>query len=57
MRPSLRFLSDELIEQIIAEARGLLCNLGVELHNPELTEMLAGYGGPGRARHPPRALH
>lgn len=44
MRPSLRFLSDELIAQIVAEARLLLCKLGVELHNPELTEMLAGYG-------------
>ena len=44
MRPSLRFLSDELIERIVAEARGLLCNLGVELHNPELAEMLAGHG-------------
>ena len=33
MRPSFRLLSTELIERIISEARDILCNLGVEIHN------------------------
>ena len=36
MRPSLRFLEDTLIERIISEAKDILCNLGMEIHNPEL---------------------
>ena len=44
MRPSVRFLSDELIAQIVAEARGLLCDLGVEIHNDKVIELLAGHG-------------
>ena len=28
----MRFLTDELIERILAEAREILCTLGVELH-------------------------
>ena len=31
MRPSVRFLDDELIERIISEGRDLICNLGVEI--------------------------
>ena len=41
MRPTLRFLTDELIEQIVAEAIDVLCSLGVTIHNPETR----GYGG------------
>jgi trimethylamine--corrinoid protein Co-methyltransferase len=37
-------LSDELIEKIIAEARELLCKLGVEIHNPGVVSLLADYG-------------
>ncbi len=35
MRLAVRFLSDELIENIIAQARTILCKLGVEIHNRE----------------------
>ncbi len=44
MRPAVRFLSDELRERIIAEARGLLCKLGVEVHNKKVLAMLQDHG-------------
>ncbi|MCP4566579.1 MAG: hypothetical protein GY841_03235, partial [FCB group bacterium] len=44
MRPLGKFLDDNLIEQIIAEARELLCRLGVTIHNPEILDMLADHG-------------
>jgi trimethylamine--corrinoid protein Co-methyltransferase len=44
MRPTLRLLEDELIERIVAEARGLLCELGVEIHNQPVLAMLADHG-------------
>jgi trimethylamine--corrinoid protein Co-methyltransferase len=44
MRPTVRFLSDTLIEKIIGEARGLLCELGVEIHNKTVLDMLAEHG-------------
>lgn len=44
MRPTLRLLDDELIERIIAEARGLLCSIGVEIHNPPLLNLLQSHG-------------
>jgi trimethylamine---corrinoid protein Co-methyltransferase len=44
MRPVVRFLSDELIEKIIAEAREVLCELGVEIHNKNILSMLQDYG-------------
>ncbi|MCK4420394.1 trimethylamine methyltransferase family protein [candidate division WOR-3 bacterium] len=44
MRPIVRFLSDELIERIISEARDVLCNLGVEIHNKNILSMLQDYG-------------
>lgn len=44
MRPHVRFLSDELIEKIIAEARGILCGLGVEIHNEGVVRMLTEHG-------------
>ncbi|HNQ22729.1 MAG TPA: trimethylamine methyltransferase family protein [Phycisphaerae bacterium] len=52
MRPSVRFLPDDLIERIVTEARTLLCGLGVELHNPGVLGMLADHGARvDRARH------
>jgi trimethylamine--corrinoid protein Co-methyltransferase len=55
MRPALRLLEDSLVERIVAEARQLLCALGVEIHNPEVLDMLASHGaevdrGASRAR-------
>lgn len=44
MRPIVRFLSDELIERIISEAREVLCKLGVEIHNENILSMLADHG-------------
>ncbi len=44
MRPKLRFLSDNLIERIVAEARDLLSSLGVEIHNPDVLSMLSDHG-------------
>ena len=40
MRPTLRFLDDQLIAQIVDEARELLKTLGVTIHNPELLSVL-----------------
>jgi trimethylamine--corrinoid protein Co-methyltransferase len=40
----IRFLEDSLIEQIIAEARDVLCRLGISIHNPEVVSMLADNG-------------
>ena len=44
MRPTLRLLSDDLTQKIIAEARDVLCTLGIEIHNRGVLEMLAGRG-------------
>ena len=44
MRPTLRLLEDELIRRIVAEARDLLCQLGVEIHNESVLAMLAAHG-------------
>ena len=44
MRPTLRFLSDDLIERIVGEARSLLCTLGVEIHNGSILSMLSDHG-------------
>ncbi|MBN2362279.1 MAG: trimethylamine methyltransferase family protein [Deltaproteobacteria bacterium] len=44
MRPTVHLLSEELIERIVAEARDLLCTLGVEIHNPGVLELLHGHG-------------
>ncbi|MFC1574565.1 trimethylamine methyltransferase family protein [Gemmatimonadota bacterium] len=44
MRPTLRFLDDQLITRIVDEARGLLKTLGVTIHNPELVSALGDHG-------------
>ena len=44
MRPGVRFLSDQLIERIVAEARDLLRTLGVEIHNPGVVSLLSDHG-------------
>lgn len=44
MRPTVRFLTDELIEKIISEARDLVCNLGVEIHNESVLSLLSDHG-------------
>ncbi|MCP4705519.1 MAG: hypothetical protein GY865_13040 [candidate division Zixibacteria bacterium] len=44
MRPKLRFLSDELIERIISEARDLLCGLGIAVQNDNAVKLLTDNG-------------
>jgi len=44
MRPSVKFLNDNLIKQIISEARVILNKIGVEIHNDEVLAMLADHG-------------
>jgi trimethylamine--corrinoid protein Co-methyltransferase len=44
MRPTLRLLDDGLVERILAEARGLLGSLGVEIHNDGVMTLLADHG-------------
>jgi trimethylamine--corrinoid protein Co-methyltransferase len=44
MRPAVRFLDDELLERIVAEARSLLSELGVEIHNPAVLSLLSDHG-------------
>ena len=44
MRPTVRFLNDELIKQIIDEAVNILGTLGVEIHNEEVLSLLSDHG-------------
>lgn len=44
MRPTVKFLSDELIRQIMDEAVNVLGTLGVEIHNKELLSLLSDHG-------------
>ena len=44
MRPKVRFLDSDLIDQIIAEARTALRDLGLEIHNDGLVSMLTDHG-------------
>jgi len=44
MRPTVRFLSNNLVEQIVSEAIEILCTLGVEINNREILSLLADCG-------------
>ncbi len=44
MRPAVRFLGDQLVENIISEARTILCELGIEIHNRDVLALLADHG-------------
>jgi trimethylamine--corrinoid protein Co-methyltransferase len=44
LRPVLKFLSTELIEKIISEAREIIHRLGVEIHNKDILTMLQEHG-------------
>jgi len=44
MRPVVKFLGDALLENIIFEARSLLCRLGVEIRNDGIRSMLFDHG-------------
>lgn len=49
MRPAVSFLDRVLLERIVAEARSVLCTLGVEIHNPGVVSMLSDHGATVRA--------
>ena len=44
MRPTLRFLDDQLMGRIMDEARSLLRTLGVTIHNQEVLSILGDHG-------------
>lgn len=44
IRPTTRFLNDELIERILSESREILCKLGVKIQNKEVLTLLADHG-------------
>jgi len=44
VRPTVRFLSDSLIEQIVNEGRSILRSIGVEIHNDGVIRLLADHG-------------
>jgi trimethylamine--corrinoid protein Co-methyltransferase len=44
MRPKIKFLSNELISQIISEATDILCKIGLEIHNKSVLAMLSDFG-------------
>ncbi|MFC1565701.1 trimethylamine methyltransferase family protein [Candidatus Neomarinimicrobiota bacterium] len=44
MRPNINFLNKSLIEQIIAEAITILTELGVEIHNKAIIDLLSSHG-------------
>jgi len=43
VRPTVRFLTDELIKQIVDEAVDILCRLGLQIHNKQILSMLADH--------------
>ncbi len=43
MRPTVRFLTDDLVKQIIDEAVNILCTLGLQIHNKQILSMLADH--------------
>jgi len=44
LRPVVKFLSDDLIKQIVSEAVHILCNLGVEINNNKILSVLSDHG-------------
>jgi trimethylamine--corrinoid protein Co-methyltransferase len=44
MRPTIRFLTEDLINKIISEAIDVLCKLGMEIHNKAILTMLSDSG-------------
>jgi len=43
VRPTVRFLTDDLIKQIVDEAVNVLCTLGLQIHNKQILSMLADH--------------
>ena len=51
MRPTVRFLTDELRDRIIDEARELLTGLGMEIHSDRALALLGDHGARIQERH------
>ena len=43
MRPTVKFLTEDLIKQIVDEAVNILCKLGLQIHNKQILSMLADH--------------
>jgi len=46
VKPTVRFLTDELMQKIVSEATQILSVLGVEVHNKTILDMLSSHGCP-----------
>jgi len=44
VRPTVKFLSDDLLQRIVSEGREVICKLGVEIHNESVLSLLADHG-------------
>lgn len=44
MRPTIKFLEENLIEKIVNEAIEILCTLGIELHNEKVRSVMSDFG-------------
>jgi len=44
VRPGVRFLTDELIRQILSEARDILCKVGSKIYDKEVVSLLSHHG-------------
>jgi trimethylamine--corrinoid protein Co-methyltransferase len=44
VRPTTKFLSDELLQRILGEGRELMCNVGIEVDNDEAFSLLGDHG-------------
>jgi len=44
VRPKVEFLTPELKQRIISEARELICKLGIEIHNDSVISLLSDHG-------------
>jgi trimethylamine--corrinoid protein Co-methyltransferase len=44
MKPAFKLLGEQLVEQIVSEARTVLRDLGVEIHNPGILSLLSDHG-------------
>ena len=59
MRPTLNILSDDLIEQILSEAKRILAEVGMEVRGRELRQRLVQHGLPlknDRIHFPPEVV-
>jgi len=44
MRPTVQFLGPDLVQRIVSEARDVLSDVGIEVHNPGVVSLLSDHG-------------